>query len=50
MLGMYLEIYGNNKYQVKYMQKKVTAWETSIRAGGVQQNKSCKTLNATIPQ
>ena len=47
---MYLAPDGNNKEQVKYMQKKVTGWETSIRSGGVQQKKAWKALNSTIPQ
>ena len=38
ILVMYLATDGNNKYQVKYMQKKATAWITSIRVGGVQKN------------
>ena len=37
MLVMYLAPDNNNKNQVKYMYKKETAWETSIREGGVQQ-------------
>ena len=39
MLGMYLSPDGNKKDQVKYMHKKATVWTTSIRVGGVQQNK-----------
>ena len=50
MLGMYLALYGNNKDKVKYMNKNSNVWETSIRAGGVQHNKSWKFLNLTIPQ
>ena len=38
MLVINLASDGNNKYQVKYMHKKATAWETSIRVGGFQQN------------
>ena len=45
LLGMYLAPGGNNKDQVKYMHKNSTAWETSIRAWGVQQIKICKYLN-----
>ena len=44
MLGMYIEQDGNNRYQVKYMHKKSTAWENSIRTGGIQQNKAWKAL------
>ena len=40
ILGMNLALDGNNKHHVKYMHKKATAWETSIRAGGIQQNKA----------
>ena len=50
MLGMYLEPNGNNKDQVKYIKKKSTKWETSVRAGGVQQNEARKALNSTTPQ
>ena len=50
MLGMYLEPDGNNKDQVKYMHKKETAWSTSVRAGGVQQNKGLKALNSATHQ
>ena len=35
MLGMYLTPDGNNKYQVKYMNKNATAWEMSVRSGSV---------------
>ena len=35
---MYLALDENNKYQVKYMHKKATTWETPIRVWGVQQN------------
>ena len=49
MLVIYLALDGNDKDQVKYMQKKATNWETSIRAGGVQQNKVWKALKSTIP-
>ena len=35
MLVMYLTPDGNNKYQVKYMNKNATDWETSIRSGSV---------------
>ena len=48
MLVIYLALDGNDKDQVKYMQKKATNWATSIRAGGVQQNKVWKALNSTI--
>ena len=47
---MYLEPDVNKNYQVKYMHKKSTDWETSIRAGGVQQNKAWKALNSTTIQ
>ena len=50
MLGMYLSPDVNIKDQVKYMHKKATARETSIRAGGVQRNESRKSLNSTITQ
>ena len=50
MMGIYLTSDGNNKEQVKYMHKKSTTWETSIRAGSVQHKKSWKTLNYNIPQ
>ena len=50
MLVMYLTPDGNNKDKVKYMHRKVTAWETSVIAGSVQKNKSWKALNSTIPQ
>ena len=49
-LVIYLAPDGNNKDQVKYMHKKETAWSTSIRSGGVQQNKLWKSFNSTIPQ
>ena len=47
MLGMYLALDGNNKDQVKYTHKKVTAWEPSIIAGGVQPTEARKNLNET---
>ena len=50
MLGIYLAPDGNDKYQVEFMKKKATAWETAIRSVGVQQNKAWKSLNSTIPQ
>ena len=50
VLVMYLAPYDNNKDQVKYMHKKATAWETSISADVVKQNKAWKALNSTIPQ
>ena len=50
MLGMYLTPDGNNKDQVKYMHKKATAWATSIRSGGIQQNEAWKSLNSTNPK
>ena len=50
MLGMYPVPDGNNKDQVKYMHKKATAWATSIIARSVQQNKSWKDSNSTVPQ
>ena len=50
MLGMYLSLDVNNKYQVKHMHKKATAWETSIRAGGVQKNEDRKALNSATPK
>ena len=50
MLGIYIAPDSNNKYQVKYIHKKSTAWKTSIRLGGVQQNKVRKFLNSTILQ
>ena len=50
MLGMYLTPDGNNKDQVKYMHKKATAWATSIRSGGIQQNEAWKALNSTNPK
>ena len=37
MLGMYIAPNVNNKYQVKYMDKKATAWAISIIVGNVQQ-------------
>ena len=45
MLGIYLPPYGNNKYQVKHMQKKSTGWAMSIRAGFFQQNEAWRALN-----
>ena len=48
MLGVYLAQDGNNNNQVKYMHKKATAWATSIRAGGVEQNKAWRAFNSTI--
>ena len=48
ILVMYLATDGNNKYQVKYMHKKAIPWETSVRLGGIQQNKAWKALNSTI--
>ena len=50
MLGMCLAPDGNNKYQIKYIHKKSTAWENSIREVGVQYNKAWKALNSKIPQ
>ena len=50
MLIIYLALDGNNKDQVKYMQKKATTWATYIRVQGVQQNEAWKALNSTIPQ
>ena len=49
MLGIYLALDGNNKYQVKCIHKKSTAWSTSIRVGVVQQNKAWKYFKSTIP-
>ena len=45
ILGIYLTPDVNNKYQVKYMQKKETAWETSNRAEGFQRNEAWEILN-----
>ena len=50
MLGMYLATDVNNKDKVKYMHKKAPAWATSVRAGGVQQNKARKAFNSEITQ
>ena len=50
MLRLYLTLYGNNKDQVLYMHKKSTAWETSIRVGGVQQYGLWEYLNSTTLQ
>ena len=50
MLVIYLVPNGNNEYQFKYMHKKATAWATSIKVGGFQQNEAWKALNSTIPQ
>ena len=50
MLGMYRALDGNNKDRFKYMQKKETVWETSIRVGGFQQKEAWKYLNSAIPQ
>ena len=50
MLGMYRALDGNNKDRFKYMQKKETVWETSIRVGGFQQKEAWKYLNSAIPK
>ena len=50
MLGMYLARDGNKKYQVKYMHKKATAWETSRRVGGVKKYEARKALNQQPPK
>ena len=50
VLGMYLAPDGNNKDQVKYIHKNLTAWATSIISGVVQQNESWRSLNSTITQ
>ena len=50
MLGMYLKPDGNNEDKLKYIHKKATSWANSIISGSVQQNKSWKDLNSTIPQ
>ena len=50
MLVMYLALDRNNIYQFKDMHKKETAWATSIRVGGVQQNEVRKTLTQEPPQ
>ena len=50
MLVMYPVPDGNNKVQVKYMHKKVTAWATTIRVWGVLKNEAWKNLNSKIPQ
>ena len=42
VLQMYFVPDGNNKDQVKHIHKKATAWENSIRSGGVQYKKSWK--------
>ena len=47
---MYLLLGGSNKYQVKYIQKKATAWAISIVSGCVKQNKLWKALNPKIPK
>ena len=48
MLGMYIAPNVNNKYQVKYMDKKATAWAISIIVGNVQQ-KIMKSLKLNNP-
>ena len=50
MLGMYFVLDNNNMDQVKHTHKKETALATSIRAGGVQQNKSWKALTPPPPR
>ena len=50
MLGVYTAPDGNNKYQVKYMHKKATAWEASLIVGFIQKKKAWKAINPTIPQ
>ena len=50
ILVIYIAPDGNNKDQFKYMHKKETTWETSIKERGVQQKKLKKYLNYTIPQ
>ena len=42
MLGVYTAPDGNNKYQVKYMHQKATAWEASVIVGFIQQKKHGK--------
>ena len=41
---------GNNNDQIECMHKNATAWATSIRAGGVQQNEAWKFINSKITQ
>ena len=50
MLGIYLSPDGNNREQVKYMRTKSLTWETSIRSGGIQKDKSRNSLKSNIPQ
>ena len=50
MLRIYLAPDGNIEYIVKYIHKKSTTWETSIREMGVQKNQVWKSLNSTTPQ